>query len=460
MTRLRCINILSLTNFPGLFFGMSIGWLSPSIPQLLSPQSPLPSGPISIDEASWVSSILYLAGIIGTIVFGWLVDRIGRKYSVYIGTIPNIIAWLLIPLANNVIYLYISRVFSGIAAGAVFVTVPLFVAEIAETSIRGILGSILGISITIGILLGQVICTYMSFFNAPYVVLGLCIFFFAIFLIFPDTPQYLLMRNKNIAAEDALNYYRGVNQESTGDFLAQVNQEMEQLRETHVDTTTTTPISMEDFKSTATKRALVISTILFLGRNMCGLFPLVNFTETIFMASGSALDNTASTFIVSSLAILACILCTILVDRTGRRLVLIVSCAGSALGLLGLGVFFLLKSEGYDLSNINWFPLTAFSIFVFLSNFGVVTVPHFVGAEILPFKLRGVVFSTMMLISWPLLFLLTHYFLIVAEEYDMYYFVFVFFAWCTFQTIYVLIWVPETKGRSLEEITNAMENTY
>ncbi|GAB0086684.1 hypothetical protein DMENIID0001_007910 [Sergentomyia squamirostris] len=443
-------------NFPALFFGLSIGWLSPSIPQLLSLDSPLPSGPITVDEASWVSSILYLFAIIGSVVFGWLVDRIGRKYALYIGAIPNIVTWLLIPFANNVIYLYISRAFSGIAAGAMFVTVPLFVAEIAENSIRGILGSILGISIAVGILLGQVICTYMSFSKAPFVILGMSILFFAAFPIFPDTPQYLMMRNRNIAAEDALNYYRGVNQASEGDFLAQVNQEMEQLRQAQVSTTPRTPVTLKDFKSAGVKQALLISTILFMGRNMCGLFPLVNFTESIFIASGSTMDYSISTFIVSSLAIVACILCTVLVDRTGRRSVLIVSCGGSALSLLGLGVFFLIKSLDYDVSHINWFPLTTFSIFNFLANFGIVTMPHFVGAEILPTKLRGIVFSTMMVVSWPLLFLLTHYFLIVAEKYEIYYFIFVFFAWCVFQTVYMLIWVPETKGRSLEEITSLM----
>ncbi|XP_059610684.1 facilitated trehalose transporter Tret1-like [Phlebotomus argentipes] len=446
----------SASNFPTLFFGLSIGWVSPSIPQLLSPESPLPSGPISVDEASWVSSIPYLSGAFGTVIFGWLVDHLGRKYSVYIGAVPNIIAWLLIAFANNVIYLYISRVFIGIAAGAVFVTVPLFVAEIAENSIRGILGSILGILVTVGILIGQVICTYMKFFMAPYVMLGMCIFFFAVFPVFPDTPQYLLRRNRSVEAEDALNYYRGVNQESEGDLLAQVNQEMEQLRQEQVASTATTSITMADFRSLATRKALVIATILFMGRNMCGLFPLINFTESIFRASETTLDYSVSTFIVSTLAILACILCTVLVDRTGRRLVLIASCGGSALGLLGLGVFFLVKSEGVDVSLIGWFPLVTFSIFVFLANFGVVTVPHFVGAEILTFKIRGIVFSIMMLVSWPLLFLLTHFFLIVAEEYEMYYFVFAFFAWCVFQTIYTIFWVPETKGRSLEEISSLM----
>lgn len=110
-----------------------MGWSSPIFPLLISEDTPLPDGPISVDEASRITAIFYLSGCVGSIIFGRLADYIGRKWTIILGAIPQICANILIILAKNGTHLLISRALSGIASSAHFILVPVFLSEIAET---------------------------------------------------------------------------------------------------------------------------------------------------------------------------------------------------------------------------------------------------------------------------------------------------------------------------------------
>lgn len=115
-----------------LAYGIAFGWSSPSIPVLLSEESPLITGPISDDEASWISSIFCIGGAFGGLAFGPIMERIGRTKALMVAAPVQIISWLLIIFAASVNYLYISRFLMGVVAGALFVIVPVFVSEIAD----------------------------------------------------------------------------------------------------------------------------------------------------------------------------------------------------------------------------------------------------------------------------------------------------------------------------------------
>lgn len=108
------------------------GWASPNVELLKSDESPLPSGKINMDEASWIASLICLGGLIGNFLFGFIAIRFGRKIPLLFLTIPIIVSWLLILFAQNVYYLYASRWLNGFAGGGIFVVVPAFLSEIAS----------------------------------------------------------------------------------------------------------------------------------------------------------------------------------------------------------------------------------------------------------------------------------------------------------------------------------------
>lgn len=111
---------------------MSFGWCGPSIPALLSTESPLRTGPITKDESSWISSIFCIGLALGALFSGPMITRWGRIRLLTAMGPAQIAGWLLITFAQNVYYLYCSRFVMGFLGSAMFVVIPVFVAEIAH----------------------------------------------------------------------------------------------------------------------------------------------------------------------------------------------------------------------------------------------------------------------------------------------------------------------------------------
>lgn len=121
-----CVNLL------GLAYGLSTGWTSAAIPLLQSSDSPLECGSISISDASIIGSILTVGGFAGTLIFGYASDEIGRKKSILLTALPQIIGWIFMYFAESAALLIIFRLLAGAAAGGIFTIVPVFVSEISE----------------------------------------------------------------------------------------------------------------------------------------------------------------------------------------------------------------------------------------------------------------------------------------------------------------------------------------
>lgn len=117
-------------NLMALVYGISSGWIAPNLVRFQSENSPI--GQISADQASLVVSIVYLGGIIGTLLFGYFADRCGRKWTLLAIAVPHMIANGLVLAGTHPYYVYAARFLFGVGGGAMFLLVPMFVAEIAN----------------------------------------------------------------------------------------------------------------------------------------------------------------------------------------------------------------------------------------------------------------------------------------------------------------------------------------
>lgn len=111
---------------------MAIGWSSPSLPVLLSTESPLITGAITLEQASWINSMVCIGGGVGAILIGFVLDLVGRKNSLLCCGAVQIISWLLIPFVHTVFSLYLSRFLAGFAGGAFYVIIPVFITEMSN----------------------------------------------------------------------------------------------------------------------------------------------------------------------------------------------------------------------------------------------------------------------------------------------------------------------------------------
>ncbi|XP_055685020.1 facilitated trehalose transporter Tret1-2 homolog isoform X3 [Lutzomyia longipalpis] len=412
-------------NFGGIVYGLMVGWPSATMPILSSTDSPLPSGPLTKKEVSWVISIMMLGGMLGTIIFGWMANHFGRKWPLIVGMLPQVVAQSLIATAQNTSFLYTARFLSGVSGGALLVLVSIYVNEISENSIRGTLGSILGIFYGFGVIIAYIICAYMPFYSVPYVGLGI-LALFLLFIIFPESPQYLLLKQKDAEAEKSLKFFRG---SSRGD---QVKLEFESLKSSiDAASTKSNNITLQDFKPATTRKALLVSYIILSGRNLSGVFVLMNYTVDIFQQAGTGIDAHISAIIVGTIQL-------------------------AGLCLTAIGIYFRLNEQGYNLSSVFWLPIASLSGIMFLGG-PVQNIPVYVLSELLPTKIRGPVATVYMASVWPVTFLILQFYTPLADLLGIYGCMWIFAGWCFFEAVFAYFMLPETKGRNPEEIVKALE---
>ncbi|GAB0091268.1 hypothetical protein DMENIID0001_060870 [Sergentomyia squamirostris] len=438
-----CVNLCALV------YGIVVGWPSPTMQILTSTESPLHSGPLTQHEVSLVNSIMTLGGMTGALIFGWVADRFGRKWPIIVGTMPQIISFILIATAKNVNFLLASRFLSGVAGGAMSVLLPIYVSEISENSIRGTLGSMYGIFYNLGIAIAYIICSYMSFYTVPFVVLVMLVLF-SVFILFPESPQYLLLKRRDAEAEKSLKFFRGFSHNE------EVKIEFEALKSSVNSSNTNDKLCVQDFKPATTRKAMIITFILLSGRNLCGIFPLMNYTVLIFEQAETGIDSNISAIVVAGIQVIGTVLSAYLTDKSGRRILLISCLIGTGFFFTVIGIYFLLGDLQYNLSSLSWLPITIISGTVFLGA-SVLNVPVYVLSELLPIKVRSSIATLYVSVQWIFAFLIIQFYLPLAEVLGVYSCMWIFAGWCFFEAIFAYFWLPETKGKSSDEIIQALE---
>lgn len=131
--------------------------------------------------------------------------------------------------------------------------------------------------------------------------------------------------------------------------------------------------------------AFLISIMIFTMSVGCGTFTLMSYTSTIFGESGSSIPPEWSAIVVATFQLAGTYSSTILIDRLGRRPLLIFSSLGGFLGLVGLGTYLYLNQlGGWDLTMFNWVPVVTFSVIVFVPACGTVPISYVIMTEIMP----------------------------------------------------------------------------
>uniref|UniRef100_A0A182MFI3 Major facilitator superfamily (MFS) profile domain-containing protein n=1 Tax=Anopheles culicifacies TaxID=139723 RepID=A0A182MFI3_9DIPT len=393
-----------VTNLIALAHGFTLGWVSPSLEYLLSNDTHLAGGPMTVEETSWLGSSLCIGGMIGVTVYGSLADRIGKRRALQCIAIPHVAFWLFVIFGRNVIQLCIGRVLAGVAGGGIIRIVPLFVADIADPRIRGMLGSLLPVCFNLGTVLAFILGTLVPFATFPLVVLALPALFTLAIIFLPETPACLLRAYRNEKAEQSLMFYRGVR--GHFDKSDTFRNEFQQLKDM-IEREKTAPdaaLSWNDFATKPARRGLAMGMLLMLLTQCSGTLALITYASSIFEMAGtpsttgphSVLPAALSSIILATVQLLGTILSLALVDRIGRKILLIVSCLGVAIGYLTLAgyVQFLLpsvsSSPNLPTGIVQFLPICSLSISILLASVGLLTVPFVVMAEVLPAKIRNI----------------------------------------------------------------------
>lgn len=438
-----------LANIPSFLCGVLFSWPSPSIPILISEDYPIK---ITLEEASYLTVIPPICSAIAGIFCSRIMNVIGRKYSYLLVAVPQLSAFIMIACANSIYVFYASRVAVGIADGFIYAILPVYIAEISTPKVRGSWGNTLCFLIYSGILLINVVGAYCSIKNTAFIFGVFPILFFIAFYFVPESPYYSLIKGRREEAEITLK--KLLQKEN-------VDEEIKQL-ESDVSRQISESGRLKDlFIIDSNRKALIVSIFTRGAQIYTGTSAYAVYTKYFFEISGSGLSASYSSIVYTGLLTGTNFFAACVLDKVGRRMAMILSSLACAIALLSLGIYFaIVHFTDIDLNFIKWFPVFCMLVFVIVYSLGLGIVPTLLLGEIFSASIKAHAMGIINIVFCLYVSTSTKLFQYLTSSFGLYS-PFLFFGFCcSVSSILSVYVVPETKGKTLEQIQQDLKGNY
>ncbi|CAG9770637.1 unnamed protein product [Ceutorhynchus assimilis] len=426
--------------------GMHYGWPSPSLPKLLSNTSSIPT---TDDQGSWMAVMPLLGALLGSPIVGATVDIVGRKRTILISSAPFVAAWMMIAFAQSVTVIYVARFIAGVADGLIFTSLPMYVGEISEAKVRGLLGSSVSVMWIFGLLLVNVIGSYLSITMSAIVCGILPLITMITFPFMPESPYGLLMHSKPEEAKKSLQKLRG---------LQDVDNELNRISLAVKEQTEASGKFWDLFTNKVNRKAVFIMMVLRGAQQLSGTTAVTFYTQSIFIEAGDHISSELASIIYYSVQLTLACFCSSIVDKAGRRPLLIVSITGSAVFLCMEGVYFYIKScTSIDVEPFSIVPVVGLIGFVIIFSLGMQTIPILMLGELFSSNVKAFALCLADIYFAIIATAVSKFFQIMKDSFGMYTPFFAFSCSCAIGLVLIVLFVPETKGQTLEDIQTILK---
>jgi sugar porter (SP) family MFS transporter len=404
----------------------------------------------------WAMSSALIGCLFGAMLSGYLTDRFGRKTPLIMAAALFTISAIGTGAVNQFTPFIIFRLVGGLGIGLASAISPMYIAEISPAKMRGRLVSINQLTIVIGILAAQII----NFLIADKVSEGVsdleivqswngqmgwrwmfwaetlpAFAFFVLAFFIPESPRFLAKSGNSEAAFSILKRIGG------HDYALQ---EQKEIAETLHGTDS--KIDWKALKSKKVRPVLVLGIVLAVFQQWCGINVIFNYAEEIFTSAGYSVgDMLFNIVITGTVNLIFTLLAMRMVDSWGRRKLML-------LGSIGLALIYFMLGTSYffELKGLAILVLVMLAIATYAMTLAPIT--WVVLSEIFPNKIRGAAMALATTALWSACFVLTYTFPILNKLLDASGTFWLYGFICLSGFLFILKKLPETKGKSLEEI--------
>jgi sugar porter (SP) family MFS transporter len=386
-----------------------------------------------------------IGAVAGAAIAGPAADTYGRRLMILIAAAVFIVGALASAAAPGVEVLVVARIVIGVAIGLASAAAPVYISEVAPPESRGRLVSFFQLAVTIGILVAYLVSLAFDASESWRWMLGLgCVPALALgfgMLRMPQSPRWLVMHGDNFAARATLAKIR-VDDPDT------IDRELEEIEESlEVEH----PGSWRDLLEPAVKAALVVGVGLAILQQVTGINTVIYYAPTIveYTGIGSSSASILASIGVGVVNVAATILALYLLDRAGRRTLLMIGVSGMVIGLTALGAAFL-GGGASTLATI----VAIGSLMLYVAAFAISLGPIFwlLNAEIYPLAVRSKAAALGTMANWTFNFIVSLTFLLLIDSLGKTGAFWLYAAIGLFTLAFCWKLVPETKGKQLEEI--------
>lgn len=452
-----------------LLNGAVIGYTGPAIPSMMNSTGSLGGGsnlwgdPLVLDaqQASWITGLLSIGCFCGCLLAGPCLQYLGRRFTLMVvASSSYLLSFMAIMFASSAGLVFVGRFLGGLGLGVVLATTSVYIVEIATVDMRGPLGCFVQFLGGFGVLASFTLGALLNWWQLAAALIAFIPPFIIAMYIAPESPRWLFSKGREEEGRAALAWLRGAECPA---LAAEVDQIKAELEESARDR-----ITVRDLLEPAILRPFLIAATMYAILNLAGLNIMIFYCNSIFQYSGSSLHYNVNSIIVAIVLLVSSLVAISIITRLPRKVILVTSIAGMAVCYAILGACFHSIEKGWvearkvseqgsalvppDPGHAGWVAPLAIILLLFLGNGGYGTLIWVVMAELLPPRVRATANAVVICLGFILGFIMSKTFVDLVGAVGASGTFWLYGGVCAAGAAFTAYYVPETRGRSIEEI--------
>ncbi|XP_014273233.1 facilitated trehalose transporter Tret1 [Halyomorpha halys] len=422
--------------------GNTLGWPSPVLYSIQKTGQPMN---MSHSESGLMVSMLYIGNFISPIPSGALMDMIGRKMTIHVLTVIPMASWVMVYFAKQPIVLHLSRLLAGSWLGTVITVIPTYVGEVSEPKVRGAFSTFFQLMANVGVLYAYIIGPLVDYHMFTIILGSVPIIFVILMFYLPESPYWLTKKGEHDKAAKALSWLRGKPVE-------EIKKELSEIEDAVTADSRRSTSYRELVATRGNRKAFMMVEVIAITQRASGISALMAYVSTSLPEEGPMKPNEC-VIVIGFVLFFSVFMSTSLVDRSGRRPLLMISSWGCALFMFLAALWFFLDAKtDVGAREFAWVPFVAMIGYSFSYCVGLGPLQTTIQGEVFPTNTKGHASGITAMVLALVSFGSNIFYLQIADSVGMYMNFVIFTLSSVIAALFVQFFVIETKGRSLHQI--------